>query len=157
MPTPSILILPRRVNNSWPAGFTKAEVSPSVCTPLLPSLFTPHQILYSPSLTHMKTSTISTSGHRFKLQTYQRKRDVAKNQFCNRVVCNWHNLPSWFYCCHWHHCSLQESILDCTFRSGTDFQPTLLLGIAWWLPALHLFFYSYVFSAVFISHHCGRL
>ena len=29
---------------------TKAEVSPSVCTPLSPSLFTPHQILYSPSL-----------------------------------------------------------------------------------------------------------
>ena len=36
---------------SYPAGLTKAEVSPSVCTPLSPSLFTPHQILYSPSLT----------------------------------------------------------------------------------------------------------
>ena len=42
MPTPSILILPRRVNNSWTVGLTEAEVSPSV--------FTPHQILYSPSL-----------------------------------------------------------------------------------------------------------
>ena len=50
MPTPSILVLPRRVNNSWPAGLTKAEVSPSICTPLSPSLFTPHQILYSPAL-----------------------------------------------------------------------------------------------------------
>ena len=27
-----------------------AEVWPSVCTPLSPSLFTPHQILYSPAL-----------------------------------------------------------------------------------------------------------
>ena len=35
---------------SYPAGLTTAEVSPSVCTPLPPSLFTPHQILYSPSL-----------------------------------------------------------------------------------------------------------
>ena len=39
------------------------------------------------------TSTISTRGHRFKLQTSQFKRDVAKNQFCNRVVSNWNNLP----------------------------------------------------------------
>ena len=46
----SILILPRRVNNSWTVGLTKAEVSPSVFTPLSPSVFTPHQILYSPSL-----------------------------------------------------------------------------------------------------------
>ena len=40
-------------------------------------------------LIHVKTSssTISTRGHRFKL-----KREVAKNQFCNRVVCNWNNL-----------------------------------------------------------------
>ena len=38
-------------------------------------------------------STISTRGHRFKLQTSQFKRYVAKNQFCNRVVCNWNNLP----------------------------------------------------------------
>ena len=28
-----------------------------------------------------------------KLQTSQFKRDVAKNQFCNRVVSNWNNLP----------------------------------------------------------------
>ena len=44
---------------------------------------------------HIKTSTstISTRGHRFKLQTSQCKLDVAKNQFCNRVVCNWHTLP----------------------------------------------------------------
>ena len=36
-------------------------------------------------LIHVKTSTstISTRGHRFKLQTSQFKRDVAKNQFCN--------------------------------------------------------------------------
>ena len=30
---------PRRVNNSWPAGLTKAEVSPSVCTPLSLSVY----------------------------------------------------------------------------------------------------------------------
>ena len=40
----------------------------------------------------ISTSTISTRGHRFKLQTSQFKRDVAKNQFCNRVVSNWNNL-----------------------------------------------------------------
>ena len=51
MPTPSILVLPRQVNNNWTVGLTKAEVSPSVFTPLSPSVFTPHQILYSPSLT----------------------------------------------------------------------------------------------------------
>ena len=34
MPTVYILVLPRRVNNSWPAGITKAEVSPSLFTPL---------------------------------------------------------------------------------------------------------------------------
>ena len=50
MPTVYILVLPRQVNNSWPAGVTKAEVSPSLFTPLLPSLFTPHQILYSAPL-----------------------------------------------------------------------------------------------------------
>ena len=38
------------INNSWSAGITKAEVTPSVCTPLSPSLCTPHQILYSPAL-----------------------------------------------------------------------------------------------------------
>ena len=37
-------------NNSWPAGLTKAELSPTVCTPLSPTLFTPHQILYRASL-----------------------------------------------------------------------------------------------------------
>ena len=37
-------------NNSWPAGVTKAEISPSLFTPLSPSLFTPHQILYSAPL-----------------------------------------------------------------------------------------------------------
>ena len=47
MPTPSILILPRRVNNSWTVGLTKAEVLPSVFTQLSPSVFTPHQILNS--------------------------------------------------------------------------------------------------------------
>ena len=36
---------------SYPAGLTIAEVSRSVCTPLSPSLFTPRQIIYSPSLT----------------------------------------------------------------------------------------------------------
>ena len=51
MPTPSVLVLPRRVNNRWPAALTKAEVSPSLFTPLSPSLFTPHQILYMASLT----------------------------------------------------------------------------------------------------------
>ena len=46
-------------------------------------------------LIHIKTSTstISTRGHRFKLQTSQFKLDVAKNQLCNRVVCNWNTLP----------------------------------------------------------------
>ena len=34
MPTVYILVLPRRVNNIWPAGITKAEVSPSLFTPL---------------------------------------------------------------------------------------------------------------------------
>ena len=53
MPTPSILVSPRRVNNSWPAWLTTAEESPSVCTPLSLHLFTPHQILYSPSLSSM--------------------------------------------------------------------------------------------------------
>ena len=38
---------------SYPAWLTKAAVSLSVCTPLSPSLFTPHQILYSPSLTEV--------------------------------------------------------------------------------------------------------
>ena len=42
-------------------------------------------------LIHIKTSssTISTRGHRFKLQTSQFELDVVKNHFCNRVVCNW--------------------------------------------------------------------
>ena len=33
----------------------------------------------------------------FKLQTSQFMRDVAKNQFCNRVVdlCNWNNRPDY--------------------------------------------------------------
>ena len=48
------LAITRRVNNSWPAGLTKAEVSPIVCTPLSPSVCTPHQILYSPALTLRK-------------------------------------------------------------------------------------------------------
>ena len=50
MATPSILVLPRRVNNSWPAGLTKPEVSTNLLTPLSPSLF-PHQLLYRASLT----------------------------------------------------------------------------------------------------------
>ena len=37
-------------NNSWPAGLTKGELSPSVCTPPSLSLFAPHQILYRASL-----------------------------------------------------------------------------------------------------------
>ena len=57
MPTRSILVLPRRDNNSWPAGLTKADVSPSVCTPLSPSLFTPHQFLYSHSLNWSKLAS----------------------------------------------------------------------------------------------------
>ena len=36
---------------------------------------------------------ISTRGHSFKRQTSLFKLDVANNQFCNRVVCNWNNLP----------------------------------------------------------------
>ena len=46
-------------------------------------------------LIHIKTSTstISTRGHRFKLKPSQFKLDVAKNQFCNRIVCNWNTLP----------------------------------------------------------------
>ena len=51
MPPPSILVLPRRVNNSWPTVLTKAEVSASLFTPLSPSLFTPQQILHRASLT----------------------------------------------------------------------------------------------------------
>ena len=43
-------LAPRRFNNSWPAGLTKAEVSPSLFTQLSPSLFPPHQILYRASL-----------------------------------------------------------------------------------------------------------
>ena len=43
-------LTPARVNNSWTVGLTKAEVSPSVFTLLSLSVFTPHQILYSPSL-----------------------------------------------------------------------------------------------------------
>ena len=50
MPTVYILVLPRRVYNSWHAGIAKAEVSPSLFTPLSPSLLTPHQILYSAPL-----------------------------------------------------------------------------------------------------------
>ena len=34
LPTVYILVLPHRVNNSCPAGITKAEVSPSLFTPL---------------------------------------------------------------------------------------------------------------------------
>ena len=59
MPTPSILVIPGRVNNNWPAGLTKAEVSPSVCTPHSPSLFTQHQIIYSPSLNRFARCTLS--------------------------------------------------------------------------------------------------
>ena len=61
MPTISILVLPRQVNNSCPAVLTKAEVLPSVCTPLSPSLFTPHQILHSPSLNRRNLSDCSKS------------------------------------------------------------------------------------------------
>ena len=32
---------------------------------------------------------------RFKLQKSQVKRGVANNQFCNRIVCNWNNLPDY--------------------------------------------------------------
>ena len=42
-----------RFNNSWLAVLTKAEVSPSLFTPLSPSLFTRHQILYRASLMHI--------------------------------------------------------------------------------------------------------
>ena len=35
---------------SWPTVLTNAEVSPSLATPLSPSLFTPHQLLYRASL-----------------------------------------------------------------------------------------------------------
>ena len=61
MPTVYILVLPRRVNNSWPAGITKAEVSPSLLihttfTPLSPSLFTPHPILYSAPLINVQNT-----------------------------------------------------------------------------------------------------
>ena len=41
-------------NNSRTAGLTKAELSPSVCAPLSPSLFAPHQILYRVSLSRRK-------------------------------------------------------------------------------------------------------
>ena len=37
-------------NNSRPAGLTQSELSPSVCTPLSPSLFAPNQIIYRASL-----------------------------------------------------------------------------------------------------------
>ena len=79
-------------------------------------------------LIHIKTSTstISTRGHRFKLQTSQFKLDAAKNQFCNRVVCNWYTLPDSIVATD---CSLQDSTSHCKFRSGTDFQPTLLIAI----------------------------
>ena len=40
---------------SHPAGLTKAEVSPSLFTPLSPSLFTPHKILYRASLMRSET------------------------------------------------------------------------------------------------------
>ena len=54
--------------------------------------------------------------------------------------------PAWFYCCHWHHCSLQESTSHCTFRSGTDFQPTLLIAIvSAWLIVLLLCFQRWIY------------
>ena len=40
MPTASILVLSRRVNNSWPAGLTKAELSPSMHTTIAESIRT---------------------------------------------------------------------------------------------------------------------
>ena len=63
MPTPSILVLPRRVNNSWPAGLTKAEVSPS--------LFTPHQILYRASLNaNDQFNVVASICHLWKITAY---------------------------------------------------------------------------------------
>ena len=42
--------------HSGPVGLTKAEVSPSTCTRLSPSLFTPHQIIYSPLIAEWMAS-----------------------------------------------------------------------------------------------------
>ena len=51
-------------NNSWPAGLTKAELLPSVCTPPSPSLFAPHQILYRASLMSGQVWCSSVTGVR---------------------------------------------------------------------------------------------
>ena len=48
---------------SYPAGLTKAEVSPSVCTPLSPILFTPQQILYSPALMFSNSRHVARKLH----------------------------------------------------------------------------------------------
>ena len=95
MPTVYILVLPRRVNNRWPAGITKAEVSPSLLIhttfkPLSSSLFTPHQILYSAPLmwstyTHILQSLI------FKLRERWwsvRRWDRDANATCAMSTCD---------------------------------------------------------------------
>ena len=93
-------------------------------------------------LIHIKTSTstISTRGHRFKLQTSQFKLDVAKNQFCNRVVCNRNTLPDSIVATdiivHF-----KETLRTVHFEAALTFQPTLLIAIvSAWLIVLLLCF-----------------
>ena len=38
-------------------------------------------------------TTISTTGHGFKLKTTPFRLDITKNHFCNRVVSTWNILP----------------------------------------------------------------
>ena len=100
----------------------------------------------------ISTSTISTRGHRFKLQTSQFKRDVAKNQFCNRVVSNWNNLPDSIVAIA-SIVHFKKALRTAHFEAALTFNRHYKLT----LFALHLLFYSYVVSAVFAQHHCGRL
>ena len=69
MTTPSIQLL------TW---LTKAEVSPSVCTPLSPSLCTPHQILYSAAL------SVTLSVH---INLAHDHVDIIANNYSLQVYC----------------------------------------------------------------------
>ena len=89
----------------------------------------------------ISTSTISTRGHRFKLQTSQFNRYVAKNPFCNRVATDTID-------------HFKKALCTAHFEAALTFN-NRHSSLA--LSALHLCFYSYVFSTDFASHYCGRL
>ena len=94
MPTTSIQLLTPlliAINNSSPAGLTNAEVSPSVCTPLLPSLCTPHQILYSLALSGGHLTLTSIIQLHIYVQPYGQFQRYSRYIFSVILLSSGHN------------------------------------------------------------------